>query len=84
MFPMVSTEYIEQHTPEFKELLSALHLDEVGNYVKSDPIILMIGSRLFNATRKKKDKETGTRISVRTHMRLMARLYLSLCSFYEK
>ena len=54
MFPMVSTEYIEQHTPEFKELLSALHLDEVGNYVKSDPIILMIGSRLFNATRKKK------------------------------
>lgn len=53
MFPMVSTEYIEQHTPEFKELLSALHLDEVGNYVKSDPIILMIGSRLFNATRKK-------------------------------
>ena len=54
MFPMVSTEYIEQHTPEFKELLSALHLDEVGNYVKSDPIILMIGSRLFNDTRKKK------------------------------
>ena len=54
MFPMVSTEYIEQHTPEFKELLSALHLDEVGNYVKSDPIILMIGSRLFNATRNKK------------------------------
>ena len=54
MFPMVSTEYIEQHTPEFKELLSALHLDEVGNYVKSDPIILMISSRLFNATRKKK------------------------------
>ena len=51
---MVSTEYIEQHTPEFKKLLSTLHLDEVGNYVKSDPILLMIGSRLFNATRKKK------------------------------
>ena len=80
MFPMVSiekTEYIEQHTPEFKELLSTLHLDEVGNYVKSDPIILMIGSRLFNAKRKKKDKETGTKISARTHMRLTARLYLS-------
>ena len=54
MFTMVSTEYIEQHTPEFKKLLSTLHLDEVGNYVKSDPILLMIGSRLFNATRKKK------------------------------
>ena len=29
-------------------------------------IKLMIGSRLFNAKRKKKDKETGTRIFVRT------------------
>ena len=87
MFPMVSiekTEYIEQHTPEFKELLSTLHLDEVGNYVKSDPIILMIGSRLFNAKRKNKDKETGTKISVRTYMRVTARVYLSFCSFYEK
>ena len=34
MFPMVSiekTEYIEQNTPEFKELLSTLHLDEIYN-----------------------------------------------------
>ena len=82
-FPMVSiekAEYIEQHTPDFKGLLNTLHLDELGNYVKSDPIILMIAWRLFNAE-KKKDKETGTRIFVRTHMRLMERLYLSFFPF---
>ena len=44
----------------------------------------MIGSRLFNAKRKKKDKETGTKISVRTHIRLTAHLHLCFCSFYEK
>ena len=77
-------EYIEEHTPEFKELLNTLHLDEAGNSVKSDPIILMIGSRLFNAKRKKTNIETGTKISVRTLMRLTARLYLSFRSFYEK
>ena len=83
-FQLKKTEYIEQHTPEFKELLSTLHLDEVGNYVKSDPIILVIGLRLFNAKRKKKNKETETTISVRENVRHMACLYLSFCSFYEK
>ena len=84
MVSIETIEYIEEHTPEFKELLNTLHLDEVGNYVKSDPVILMIGSRLFNAKRKKTNKETGTKISVRTLMRLTARLYLSFRSFYEK
>ena len=64
--------------------LNTFHLDEIGNYIKSDPIMLMIDLRLSNAKRKKKDKETGTKISVRSSMKLAAHLNLSFCSFCEK
>ena len=60
MFHIVSiekTEYIEQHTSQFKELLHTLHLDEVGNYVKRDPIIRMISSRLLILRERKRIKK---------------------------
>ena len=64
--------------------LNTFHLDEIGNYIKLDPIMLMIDLRLFNAKRKKKEKETEINISVRSNMRLVAHLNLSFCSFCEK
>ena len=64
--------------------LNTFHLDEIGNYIKPDPIMLMIDLRLSNAKRKKKDKETGTKISVRSNMRLAVHLNLSFCSFCQK
>lgn len=35
----------EEYSDNFKAVLSTSHLDELGNYVKTDPIILMIGVR---------------------------------------
>ena len=49
----------------FKDLLNTLSLDEVGDYIKTDEIILMFGLRSFCALNRKKDKVTEARKSVR-------------------
>ena len=87
MMPMVSIKasiQVENYSSSFISLLNTLCLDDVGNYVKSDKIILMIGSRSFDALKRKKDKKTETTKSVRARMRLTARLYLQFCDLYKK
>ena len=86
MLPVVSVEkckLVEKLTQAFKELLNSLRLDEVGNYIKTDPITLVIGERMFKAHNKKKDKGIERRGFVRGCVRLTARLYLSFCNVYE-
>lgn len=68
---------------EFKALLNSLRLDEVGNYVKGDSIILMIGVRSFEALRRRKDKVCVTKKTVRARMRLIGRLYILFSSMYD-
>ena len=67
---------------DFKNLLNDLRLDEVGNLVKEDPIILMIGVRSFESLKKKKDKKKETKRTVRGRMRLLGRLYLGFKKMY--
>ena len=87
MVPMVSVTsplaFLE-YPNEFKELLTTLKQDEVGDYIQTDRIILMIGLRSFNSLRRKKDKETEGRKTVRSQMRLVARLYLMFRSMYNE
>ena len=87
MLPIVSldeTHFVETYPKEFIELLNSLQLDEVGNYVKQDEIILIVGHRFFRGTKSKKDKVVGTVKTVRRRMRLKARLYFSFREFYSK
>ena len=79
MLPMVSLTSsisIENSDDDFKNLLNSLQLDTVGDYIKTDPIVLMIGARTFAASKRKKDKVTETRRTTRSRMRLTTRLYL--------
>ena len=68
----------------FKALLDGLRLDKVGNYVKGDPIILMIGVRSFECLKKKKDKMVETKRTVRARMRILARIYLTYQPYYSE
>nr|XP_047142833.1 uncharacterized protein LOC124817083 [Hydra vulgaris] len=68
---------------DFVNLLNTLQLDDIGNYIKTDKIILMIGSRSYSALKRKKDKVSETKKLVRSRMRLTARLYLSFKSIYN-
>ena len=67
---------LENTDDDFKDLLNTLQLDTVGDYIKTDPIILMIGARTFATSKKKKDKVTETRRRTRSRIRLTTKLYL--------
>ena len=82
--PLDEIHFVETYPKEFIELLNSLQLDEVGNNVKQDEIILIVGRRFFGGTKRKKDKVVGTVKTVRRRMRLKARLYLSFREFYSK
>ena len=86
MLPVVSIEKctaIDKYCNEFKELLSKLLLDEIGDYVKTDEIILMIGARSFGAMKRKKDKIVEGKRTVRSRMPLLPRIYLCFREFYN-
>ena len=68
----------------FKDLLSTLLLDEVGNYIKTDEIILMFGERSFNSLKRKKDKVVECKKYVRARMRLTGRVYLCFRKLYSE
>ena len=60
MIPLValeSTTILNELSEDFKKVLATLHLDSVGNFVKTDEIILMIGNRYFSALKRKKGKK---------------------------
>ena len=87
MVPLVSVTSpltFKEYTSDFKELLNTLQLDEIGNYIKTDKIILMIGMRSFNSIGRKRDKVTEGRKTVRSRMRLIARIYLSFRVLYDE
>ena len=87
MLPMVSVEQCqgtEQYSVGFRNLLNTLHQDKVGDYIKTDKIILMIGNRSFSALKRKKDKKTETSKYVRARMRLTARIYMAFRDEYAK
>ena len=87
MMPLVSVSSslsIDNYSDGFKSLLNTLRLDEVGDYIKTDKIVLMIGARSFGALKRRKDKITETLKSVRARMRLVARIYLSFREIYCK
>ena len=58
-------------------------LDVIGDYVKTDEIILMIRARLFGAMKRKKDKFVEGKRTVRSRMRLLGRIYLYFREFYN-
>jgi len=84
MINIANSSHYDNFSDEFKDLLNTLLLDDVGNYVKSDEIILMFGMRSFNSLKRKKDKVVEARKSVRSRMRLTARLYLRFRAIYNE
>ena len=79
----VANESFEGYSKEFLDLLKTLRLDRIGDYIKGDKILMMIGYRSFNALRRKKDKKKEVTRTVRSRMRLLARVYLPFKDIYN-
>ena len=67
---------LESYSDDFKSfIIGKLRDDDIGQLIRSDPTILMIGSRLYDKIRRKKDKQTEVRRSVRADMRRLGHLF---------
>ena len=48
---------VEEFSVEFREIVRSIRLDEVGEKIRGDKIILMIGNRSYGAAKRKQDKK---------------------------
>ena len=72
----INIETLQKKDKKFSELvLSKFQRDEVGKICQNDPTILLVGSVLFEAIKKKPDRIMETKKNVMNDMRLLARLY---------
>lgn len=59
------------------EVLCKLREDDIGKICKTDPLIIMVGKRLYMKNKLKADKKNEVRKSVMSSMRRLAALYLA-------
>ena len=65
---------------DFKTILNRFHSDQIGDIIRSDRSILLVGQKLYDKMKKKQDKKMEVRKSVMTDMRRIASLYQHFCS----
>ena len=58
-----------------KEILARFQNDDIGNLCRTDPVIRLVGKRLWQKNEKKPDKRNEVRKSVMLDMRRLATLY---------
>ena len=61
---------------DFKAVLNKMIIDDVSSVAKTDPMILVIGARIFNGNKSKEEKICEVEKRVRQTMRLLSRLYI--------
>lgn len=74
---------VEEFPAEFREIVRSIRLDEVGEKIRGDNIILMIGNRSYGAAKRKQDKKNEVVRVVRARMRLTGRLYICFMRHYS-
>ena len=60
---------------DFKNVIKVIRDDKIGQIAKTDPIIMMIGSRLYEKIKKRLNKKDEVEKSVRSDMRRLSYLY---------
>ena len=73
---MKNTKLIDEYSLEYrKNILNAIRDDAIGTIAKTDRMILTVGARLYDKTKRKFDKVVEVQRHVRSEMRRLANLY---------
>ena len=73
---MQNSKLIEEYSVEYrKNILSTIRDDVVGTIAKTDKMILTVGARLYDKSKRKMDKVAEVQRYVRSEMRRLANVY---------
>ncbi|XP_065665382.1 uncharacterized protein LOC136086818 [Hydra vulgaris] len=75
VLPVDSLLIIDCLDDDFKSVINKMIQDEVSNIAKMDPVILMIGARIYNGQKCKTEKKYEVEKCVRRSTRNLARLF---------
>lgn len=84
--PTLTSTHVSCSDSDFGEILESFRLDNdgIGNLCKTDTMILEAGKHLYSKYRSKTDKVTEGKKKVRSEMRRLATLYMSMKRLVEK
>ena len=76
LVPVDSLVRIDELDDAFKAVINKMILDDVSTMAKTDPVILMVGIRIYNGHKCKTEKKYEVEKRVRQTMRQLGRLYI--------
>ena len=76
VLPIKSLEQLTTFEDDFKAVINKMMIDDISAMAKSDPLILVVGYRIFNRQKCKTEKKQEVEKRVRTVMRQLSQLYL--------
>ena len=67
---------LDELKDDFKSVINKMIIDDISTVAKTDPVILTIGSRIYNGQKCKTEKKYEVEKRVRLTMRQLSRLYM--------
>ena len=67
---------LDELKDDFKSVINKMIIDDISTVAKTDPVILIVGSRIYNGQKCKTEKKYEVEKRVRLTMRQLSRLYM--------
>lgn len=87
MAPLISIKTLVtlgDYKDDFMAVVNKMILDDVSSLIKTDPVILMIGNRMYNGEKCKEEKKNEVEKKVRSTMRLLSRLFIQFKENFQE
>uniref|UniRef100_A0A7M5XJL2 Uncharacterized protein n=1 Tax=Clytia hemisphaerica TaxID=252671 RepID=A0A7M5XJL2_9CNID len=82
MIPASDLKIVTEYPNSFMEVINKMNIDDVSDLAKTDPLILVVGARIYNGNKSKSEKLNEVEKRVRSTMRLLSRILLKFRQSY--